>query len=169
MTARNQKIERRNAQLEEQLKSFYSPLIGMKSEVRARVALRRKVHDVAAAEWQKLFKGVDDPSQRKAIEDAKWPAYERLHADTETRVRDELIPVYNRALSHFSTNMWLAEESTREHYSALTEYVELWNRHLRGAIPPEVVRAIDSGEVALEPLYADLTDNFDRLTRQLRK
>jgi hypothetical protein len=59
--------------------------------------------------------------------------------------------------------MWLAEPSTLEHYTALVEYVEVWNRALEHTIPDDVVLELDHDEKKLHPFYADLSLQFKRL------
>jgi hypothetical protein len=65
--------------------------------------------------------------------------------------------------------MWLAEPSTLEHYPALVEYVELWNRGLKQTLPTEVMFEVEHEEKKLYPFYADLDSQFKRLRGELKK
>lgn len=70
-------------------------------------------------------------------------------------------------LDHYTSHMWLAEKSTLQHHYALTEFVEIWNRHLDESIPYEVINSLDHKEAMLNPFYEDLQNNFDLLSAQL--
>lgn len=168
-TARNQKKEREHARLREQLQNFYSPLLGMRSEIKAKSELRQKLHRAGNFEWQKLFEAVHDPVAKQQVHDANWPRYEKLLDHSDAQLRHELVPLYRRMLEHYSTHMWLAEKSTLTHYAALTEFVEIWNRFLEGSLPLEILKSVDHSESALFALYTDLQNNFDRLSDELRQ
>jgi hypothetical protein len=168
ITAYNQRVERRSARVKDQLESFYSPLLGMRAEIKAKSDLRQKLHAIGNAEWIKLFAGIHDPLGKQKMHDTHWPRYEKLLEHSETQLRDELIPLYRNMLKYFSTHMWLAEKSTLKHYTALTEFVEMWNRHLSGSLPTEVTWAVDPKESMLFPFYEDLQRNFDSLTKALK-
>jgi len=72
-------------------------------------------------------------------------------------------------LSHFTEHMWLAETSTQAHYDKLAEYVEIWNRHLKDTLEPELVMNLNHTEEALKPFYEDLLLQFERLKRDLNE
>ncbi len=61
----------------------------------------------------------------------------------------------------------LAEPSTLEHFGALVEFVEIWDRWLDETIPAEVAGALEHGEDKLYPLYDDLSRQFRRLQKEL--
>jgi hypothetical protein len=169
ITSHTQKVERKNARIRQQLQEFYSPLLGMRSEIKAKSDIRHKLHSVANVEWAKLLVGVDDPSEKQRLQEGHWPRFEKLAEHSETQLRDELIPLYRQMLDYYSTHMWLAEKSTLSFYPAFTEFVELWNRHLSGSLPFEVIKAIDHKESDLFPFYEDLRQNFDLLSDELKK
>lgn len=87
----------------------------------------------------------------------------------ETQLQTELVPLYREMLEHFTSHMWLSESSTRAHYDALCEYVEVWNRSLEESLPVEVIEKIQHEEKKLYPLYDDLHFHFNRLTDELKK
>jgi hypothetical protein len=92
LTARNQKVERRNARIREQLQDFYSPLLGMKFDIRAKSDIRQKLHGIANREWEKVLSGISDPLGKKKIEEANWPRYQKLLDHSEAQLRNELVP-----------------------------------------------------------------------------
>jgi hypothetical protein len=169
LTARNQAIERKHNRIREQLESFYSPLIGMHSEIQAKNGVRKKLHDTANSEWAKLFDGIHNPDTKQRINETHWPQYERLIDHSEIQVRDELVPVYRKMLEYFSAHMWLAEKSTRSFYATFTEFVELYNRQMSASLPYEVNLALGHSEDSLQAFYADLQKNFDWLSDELKK
>ena len=63
MQGHHQKKERENAFIKERLRDFYAPLLGMRSEIRAKSELRLKVSSIAHAEWQAKFEGITDPAR----------------------------------------------------------------------------------------------------------
>jgi len=80
-----------------------------------------------------------------------------------------LLPQYERMLTIFQDKYWLADTSTRQHYQALLQYVELWKRFLEKTIPDDVITTFDVREHRLEPLYQNLEEQFDRLQRVLQQ
>ena len=72
-------------------------------------------------------------------------------------------------LTIFQDKYWLADTSTRQHYQALLQYVELWKRFLEKTIPDDVITTFDVREHRLEPLYQNLEEQFDRLQRVLQQ
>jgi hypothetical protein len=81
ITSHNQKRERRETHIKEQLSEFYSPLLGIRSQIKAKSEVRLKVSNAAQALWPK-FAGIDDPMVKKQISDTDFPAYENLWTTT---------------------------------------------------------------------------------------
>jgi hypothetical protein len=69
----------------------------------------------------------------------------------------------------FTAKMHLAEPSTRKHFGALIEFVEMWERSLRGALPGEVIEVVGANEENLTAFYTDLEGNFERLQAALKE
>ena len=168
MTGQHQAKERQNARIREQLMEFYAPLRGMRATIRAKSELRPRLHAIADAEWRKKFEGADDPEVKKEIDEKDWPRFEAILNYSDEQLRTELVPTYNRMLEHFSAHMAFAEVSTLEHFPALVEFVELWNRHLQSPLPPEVLKNIDHSEAKLQDLYADIERHFNSLVAKLK-
>ena len=168
ITALNQKAERRIARIREQLAGFYAPLRGIRAEIRAKSELRTKLHSIANAAWQELLAGERDPLRKKELEDKEWPKYEAVLRYSEDQLKNELVPLYQRLLDHFTAQMWLAEQSTLPHYTALVEFVEIWNRHLKVPLPYDLVIRLGHVEKNLVPLYDDIERHFTELSAQLK-
>ncbi|HEY1744757.1 MAG TPA: hypothetical protein VGG18_16425 [Granulicella sp.] len=164
-TARNQQRERRNARVREQLQGFYSPMLGMRSEIGTKSHIRNKVSSATGAEYVEQFAGVSEPEHKAMIERDMWPLFERVPLYNDEQLRNEIIPLYRKMLDHFSKNLWLAEPSTQEFYPQFCEFVEIWNRFLAGSMPRGVVERLDHSEATLKPFYQDLLSTFERLRK----
>lgn len=161
ITASNQRQERRYGHLKEQLQKFYAPLLSMRMEIKAKSELRKTLREKARARWQV------NPGVSVEVENARQAQYEKFFDYDEDQLRNELIPLYQQMLEHVKANMWLAEPSTLEHFDALVEFVEIWNRFLAKAMPYEMLELIDHKESALFPFYDDLQSQADKLREQL--
>ena len=125
----------------------------------------------AGAEWPHLVEEAREHSldRLRELEEQQWPEYARIIEDDNRKLATEDIPLYHQLVELFTAKMHLAEPSTRRHFSVLVEFVELWERCLRGALPGEVVRRIGPNEGNLSGLYADLEANFTRLQSALKE
>lgn len=168
ITSLNQKRERRETHIKNQLSEFYSPLLGIRSQIKAKSEVRLKVSNAAQALWPAKFVGIDDPMVKKQISDTDFPAYEKLLDYNNRQLTEEIIPLYRKMLEIFTDCMWLAEVSTVGHYPALVEFVEVWNRFLDKSLPREVIDHIEHKEEKLKPFYDDLQKHFTELSQRLR-
>ena len=75
---------------------------------------------------------------------------------------DISMPLYRKMLDVFREKMWLAEPETRRYLPLLIEFVDVWERHIRGTMPDEVVQEIKHTEENLHPFYDHLTATHDR-------
>jgi hypothetical protein len=150
ITTRSQKTERQHQRIREQLSGFYSVLLGMRSQIRAKSEVRLKVRNIA----------------RKVQRDEE---FQKLIEYDKRQLQEELVPLYREILDHVTKNMWLAEPSTLTHYGTLVEYVEVWNRSLEKSLPTDVAFEIDHDEQKLYPFYEDLKSQFEHLQAELKK
>ncbi|HTU46998.1 MAG TPA: hypothetical protein VMF91_18195, partial [Bryobacteraceae bacterium] len=74
LTALNQKRELREAHIKCQLSEFYSPLLGIRSQIKAKSELRLKLSSAAGAAWPAKFAGIEDPMLKKQISERDSPA-----------------------------------------------------------------------------------------------
>ena len=93
----------------------------------------------------------------------RWPLFKAIIEDDNNTLKEKLIPAYVRMVDTFRDKLWLAEPRTRDHFVSLIEFVEIWERHLRGALPVEVIEAIGHGEEKLTPFYEHLQMEHDRI------
>ena len=70
----NQKIERRQRRIREQLEEFYAPMLGYRERLRARGKLRLKVHNAAGAEWARLVEQAREMGMEamKELRENRW-------------------------------------------------------------------------------------------------
>jgi hypothetical protein len=161
----NAKRERKITRLNTQLQEFYSPMLGVRSEIKAKCEVRLKVTSIASGAFAEEF-GTGPLSER--IKPAKDVAarYEAIQDYNNTQLRESLVPLYRQMLDHFTHHMHLAERSTRVHYDALCEFVEIWNRSLDESLPSKVAEKLAHDEGTLQALYSDLQCHFDRLLKE---
>ncbi len=104
-TALHQKRERRDAHIKSQLSEFYSPLLGIRSQIKAKSEVRLKVSTVAGGLWPAKFEGNDDPLLKKKITDSDGPAYDKLQGYNNRQLTDEIVPLYRKMLAIFTDSM----------------------------------------------------------------
>ncbi len=170
LSRRLEESRRRHAFLEQQLREFYSPLLGLRAEVRAKSELRARIDRVAHAEWQGLLERVEGggPEAIEKLRHERGEAFiDRMIEYDNTQFKEHLLPAYGAMVKVFRENLWLADEATRTHFATLVEYVELWDRWLAGAVPPEVMEHVDRGEAALHPFYDRIERTHDALRKKL--
>ncbi len=163
--------KRRYAFLERQLREFYSPLLGLRAEIRMRGELRARIHSAAGAEWRRLCaearETADPVSALQKLEGSKGRQFEGIIEYDNRQLVEELMPAYRRMLAIFRDNMWLAEKETAQYFSKLLEFIEIWDRWLARAIPQEVVQNLGHTEATLDPFYRHLAEKHDELRDRL--
>lgn len=152
------KEQKRLAYIEKQLSEFYSPLLGLHKEIRAKSELRVKIQKVGGEVWKENIQAGLQPSIK--------PTEKEIEYDNR-QLREEFVPMYLQMLEIFRKNYWLAEPETREHYTALVEYVEGWNRSLAGGVSGETMQRIGHTEANLKPFYNELEKRTEALRLQL--
>jgi hypothetical protein len=131
-----------------------------------------KIHTAAGERWSR---NVEDtrkyggPDELERLSQERFPLFEKILEYNNRDLAEEVIPIYRRMQDLCISKMHLTEGSTRAHFSALMEFVEIWNRWLAKSIPPEVVKELQHSEEKVYPLYDDLADNFERLQQARRK
>jgi hypothetical protein len=164
----NAKRERKIARLQTQLQEFYSPMLGVRSEIKARSEVRLKVTSIAAVAFTEEF-GTGPLGERIGPPADLAEKYDAIHDYDNIQLRESLIPLYRQMLDHFTHHMHLAEHSTRVHYEALCEFVEIWNRSLDESLPSKVAERLAHDEGTLQSLYSDLQLHFNRLLAETSK
>ncbi|SRR5229473_2258760 len=173
LSSRRDTAQRRYSFGERQLKDLYSPLLGLRSEIRIKSELREKVRAATHAEWQRLCQEArdtaDPPENLRKLSAEKGPELERLFDYDNQQLVEDLIPSYRKMLTVLRDNLWLAEPETRSYLDKLIEFVELWERWLAKAVTPEVVRRLGHSEESLHPFYELLEKQHDELRGRLSR
>jgi hypothetical protein len=166
---RREQKKQRTDFITRQLSEFYGPLVSMRAEIQARGELRLKIETAM------------NEGHARNLLDAGQYGYQAIERVTDDVIppmlavmRDEFkiftevsMPLYRKMLDTLREKMWLADTETRQYLPALIEFVDVWERHIRGVIPDEVVREIKHTEENLHPFYDHLTSTHDRLRNML--
>lgn len=160
------RIQRKLDFIERQLREFYSPLLSYHREIRAKGELRVRIGQAAEQCWRELCEKQPEPFLEH---DKYFEPYKKIIEYDNKQLKSELLPLYNRMLSTFSDKYWLAEPETQKWYSALLDFVELWNRWITKNIPPEVIEKLSHSEERLNPFYEELEKRFYILREKLSK
>lgn len=169
VTARGQKKQRQHERVREQLNEFYAPMLGIRSWILAKGQRRVRVSGASDAAWRRLVasrRGNVESLQR--LSEERMPDFKKIIEEDNRELAEEIMPRYHEMVDMFRERMGLAESSTVEHFGALVEFVDLWDRWLDRTIPSEVVVELEHGEDKLAALYEDLADNFRRLKAELK-
>jgi len=167
LTGRRDRAQRKHSFIEKQLKEFYSPLLGIRSEIKMKSELRVKIQDTAGTVWQELCGEARKVGELEEISNSRWPEFAKIIEYDNTQLDEELLPAYRQMLQIFRDNMWLAEPETRTFFATLLEYNEIWNRWKKKTLPPEVLQRLNHGEAPLLPFYEHLQEKHDALQVKL--
>jgi hypothetical protein len=142
-------------------------MLGLRSEVRQRGETRPAVSKAADAAWRELCararQTADPPAALKNLSDTREQAFASIIEYNNRVLAETTIPAYRRMVELFRDHLWLAEESTRQHFGTLVAFVDIWERWLSKSLPAEVVERLGHDEGSLEPLYRDLEKHHHRL------
>jgi len=161
---RQMRSQKRSEFVERQLREFYSPMIGCLKKIRAKSELRFEISKASDPAWRKIC----DEHPNPFIDHEKYfEPFKKSIMYNNKQLREELIPLYDKMVSIFTKNFWLANSSTRKWYSELSRFVDLWHRWLEESIPVEVIQEMDHTGERLEPFYQDLENQLEELQKEL--
>ena len=169
LTSRRERTHRRHDFISQQLSNFYSPLLGLRTEIRMRSEFRVRVHETANAAWVELCEAARrvNTETLERLSRERFPEFDKILEFDNARFINELLPAYRRMVTVFRDNLWLAESETRDHFPNLLEFVEIWDRSVADSLPREVLTRLGHNEKALQPLYNNLQETHDALRSQL--
>jgi len=169
LSGRRERAQRRHDFIAQQLGEFYSPLLGLRTEIRARSEFRVRVHGEADAAWRELCEAARRISvdELQRLTNERFQQFEKIIEFDNQRLTNELLPAYRKMVSLFRDNLWLAEPETRVHFPRLLEFVDVWDRSIAEALPREVLTRLGHDERLLDVLYADLQATHERLRQRL--
>lgn len=175
ITSKTQQKERRAKRIKEQLDQFYGPLLGMRAQILAKSEVRLKVSGATSEAWRKLIGRFDDAQFDQRFEyiertqAERFPDFQKVIDENNRQLIEDILPMYRKMVKHFADNMSLSESSTRQHFGALVEFVEIWDRWLNKTIPGEAIPLLGHSEDNLKPFYQDLGDHMNSLGQGLNK
>jgi hypothetical protein len=177
VTAHNQKRERQQRRTSDQLAEFYSPMLALRAQILTKSELRLKISGEAESVWRKMMERPYTQFKNEAslidyverLTKERSPDFERVIHYENRQLAEDIIPAYRKMVDLFTSKMHLAEFSTIQHFPALLEFVEIWNRWLDRSLPVEVLGQLNHSEEKLFPFYQDLADNFARLQGMLQE
>ena len=170
LTAMREKTNRRHEFLSKQLTDFYSPLLSLKKEIEAIGKVRLKIHGVAGKVWREMCSRYDgNPPELQKLTKEKGDKFKKIIDYDNEYLETETLPAYHRMIEIFRNNLRLAEPSTVKHFSALLEFVNIWDRFPAGSLPGKVIRELEHSEESLYTLNDDLQLQHEKLRDKLAK
>ena len=136
-----------------------------------RSELRERISNCAGRVWGELCddaRQAGGPEALQELEHKSWPKFEAIIEYNNQQLQEELLPGYRRMLDTFRDNMWLAEQETRRYFAELLEFLEIWDRYLKNALPGELIKALGHSEERLQPFYQHLEKKHDELRAKLK-
>jgi hypothetical protein len=169
LTARRENRQRKLQFITDQLRLFYSPMLGIRSEIQTRSELRTTIHSAADSAWRELCERTQQagPEALQELTSKRAAEFTTIIDYDNQKWREELLPAYEKMVTIFRENLWLADPETRTYFGELLRFVDVWRRWLARALPREVLMKLDHGEAALQPFYEHLQHMHDQLRRQL--
>ena len=170
LTSRRERRQRRLDFLEKQLTDFYSPMLGLRNEIRMHGELRVRIQDAANSTWKKLCAEAQLVSTETLTNFSRTRGAEFkgiIDYDNE-KLHKELLPAYHEMAKLFRENLWLADPDTRTHYETLIEFVEIWDRWVAKAMPAELLEDLGHTEEKLAEFYEQLQQKHDILRQKLQ-
>jgi hypothetical protein len=171
LSGRRERRQRRLAFVEKQLKDFYSPMLGLRNEIRMRSELRVRISETADAVWRDLCEDARQVSVEALgeISRTRGPEFKHVIDYDNKQFQEQLLPAYSQMAKLFRENLWLADPDTREHYERLIEFIELWIRWLAKSIPGEVIKQLEHSEERLKPFYDHVRQRHDDLRAKIEQ
>lgn len=104
LTGKREVVQRRHAFIERQLRDFYSPLLGLRTEIRTRSELRVKIHGVADNLWRRLVREARErggPEATQQMGEAKSAEFQKIIEYDNERLMQDLLPAYRSMVRVF--------------------------------------------------------------------
>jgi hypothetical protein len=166
LSDRREREKRRNDFTTRQIAEFYGPLVSVRTEIWSRGELRDKIENIQDSAF---ISGLHDaaPMATDHISENTILPMLAVIRDESQIFADISMPLYRKMIETFRDRMWLAEAETRSYFPILIEFVDVWERHLRGTMPHDVLIEIEHTEKNLHPFYNHLESTHDRLQNLL--
>lgn len=152
---------------EKQLREFYSPLVGIRKEIRILSEFRLAGENASHEWWQKVCeygKQIKDPDKAEKYYGKEGEKVITKIEYENKQLTEKIIPSYRKMIDTFKENYWLAEEETKEYFATLIKFVEAWERFLSETHHPDVLEDIKVKEEELIPFY----EHIEAIHKSLR-
>jgi hypothetical protein len=167
LTARREHTRRKLDFIETRLKEFYSPMLGLRTEILAFSDVRLKIQNATHKDLARLSADDSASGMRKLEAAMKADKHEQQIEYNNEQLRKQLIPGYRKMVDLFRDKYWLADTDTKEFYPKLVEYVEIWNRNEANSMPVGVLKLLNYEEANLHPFYEHLQQRHDDLRQKI--
>lgn len=170
LTSGRERKQRKLAFLEKQLSTFYSPMLGLRNEIKTHGAFRVRVQNEANAAWAQLCSETESLSIEalQHITNERGPEFKRIIDYDNNKLHEDLLPAYRKMVELFRECYWLAEPETRAFYGDLLEFAEVWNRWIDKALPVEVLKRLEHGEDNLISFYEHIEQTHNAIRQKLK-
>ena len=148
LTIRRERLSRKLDFIEKQLCDFYSPMVGFFSDIFALNELEKKISECADDTWRELAKEnlqSNDYGERQTRHNERWKKFKPIIDYNNQQTYEKLVPFYRKMLELFREKLYLADQDTRDYYSNLVEFVNIWDRCQANSLPPEVTEKLNHG------------------------
>lgn len=170
LSSRQHQKKQRLEFIEQQLSCFYSPLLGIRDEIRMLSELRQKISKSADYHWKKMCKDARDSGGTeylRQVTDERRDEFMKSIEYDNTQLTESLLPSYRKMAKIFRENYYLAENETRQFFKPFIEFIDIWDRWLDKSIPYEVIEELGHGEKPLHPFYENLETIHNKLRDKL--
>ncbi len=158
------KAQQRHEFILRQIRELYSPLLGCYKDIRSKTALRRKVADLASEAWHEIVERSPNPFLGS---DKAYEPFKKIIDYNNDQLVEELLPLYRQMLKIFRDNYYLAEPDTANLYSALSDFIDIWDRVLARSLPFEVNLKLEHGGKDLDLFFEELEKRHSVLRGKL--
>ena len=114
-----------------------------------------------------MFEGVSDIDLIKQLREEHSAKFAAIIDDDNSTHLEIVMPMYREMVKIFREKMWLAELETRTYFSTLIEFVDIWDRWLRKALPGHVLQKLEHSEEKLHAFYSHIETATDALRTKL--
>lgn len=171
LTNRQIHVQRKLDFYEKQLRELYSPLIGIRNEIRtlgefrvSRLEASRKWSDYTCEQG----KQISDPIQQQKFFEKRSEKIKGPIEYENQQMEKVLLPAYRRMKDVFKENLWLANPDIINYLSTLTKFIETWDRFLSESHPMEVLEEIKVDEEELNAFYKSIETTHHSLVEKLK-
>jgi hypothetical protein len=167
LTTKRERRQRRHEFVERQLREFYSPILGLRTEILAIYALQVKIEqassEVQRVEFGELRQTAKAEENLERFSTQRGPEFARITDYDNKQMAKQVNDNYRRIVRIFRENRWLAEPETPRHFGVVFEYSDLSERWTAQTIPHEVLKKLEYSDRSLIPFFGHIQETHDLL------